>query len=145
MRSITIQSTDKNASIYIERRDFEQFTDYVVTAMFRGERVTNEGVFFTSPETFLRALEMFERSRVGSAMLDGTEDCTLTIEADGQMGHAWLTFQVVRVLHAFSPQTGRSRSGRIALSGSFPVSGEFIGQMVHDFAELFREHGTRTH
>jgi len=143
MRSLTILSTDKNASIQIERREFEQFVNYAVTASFHGERVTNEGVVFTHTSAFVRSLEVFERSRAGAPLLDGTEDCKLTIEADGQMGHAWLTFQVSRTLHAFSAQTGRGRSGRITLSGSFSVSGEFIGQLVFDFRELFGEHEAR--
>lgn len=143
MRTLTIQSIAKNASIQIERREFEQFVNYAVTASFHGERVANEGVVFTHTSAFVKSLEVFERSRTGSALLEGTEECKLTIEADGQMGHAWLTFQVARTLHAFSAQTGRGRSGRIVLSGSFPVSGDFIGQLVHDFTELFGEHEAR--
>jgi hypothetical protein len=113
--------------------------DYIVTAVYRGERLTSKGVIFMAPATFVGALEVFERTRTGSAILEGSDHCRLVLEADGRMGHAWLTFHVARTLYAFSPQTGRSRSGEITLRGSFAVSGEFIRQIAHDFAELFRE------
>ena len=142
MRSIVIQSTDKNASINIERREYEQFTNYAITGSFDSERVANEGVVFTGTAAFLQALEAFDRSRAGSAILEGTEDCQLKIEADGKSGHAWLTFVVARTIYASSPQTGRSKSGRIVLSGSFPVAGEFIGQLVRDFSQLFKPYET---
>ena len=141
---ITIQSAEKNASVEIKRRDFEQFTNYVFTASFRGERVRNESVVFTGMADFVRALRAFEQNREGSVRLDGTEDCWLVVEADGKMGHAWLTIQVARMLYSVSPQTGRSKSGRIILSGSFPISGEMIAQTVRDFAELFAEHAHTT-
>ncbi len=56
MRSLTIQNTDKNASIQIERREFEQFVICAVTASFHGERVTNEGVVFTHASAFVQSL-----------------------------------------------------------------------------------------
>jgi len=136
--SITIHSTDRDDSVQIERQETEQFVDYVVTALFRGERVTCNGIVFTDTSAFVQALELFERTRSGSAVLEGSEDCRLTVEADGRMGHAWLRFQVARTLYAFSPQTGGSRLGQITLRGSFAISGEFITQIVHDFAKLFR-------
>jgi hypothetical protein len=93
---------------------------------------------------FVRALRAFEQNREGSVRLDGTEDCWLVVEADGKMGHAWLTIQVARMLYSVSPETGRSKSGRISLSGSFPIPGEMIAQTVRDFAELFAEHAHTT-
>ncbi|HZF00494.1 MAG TPA: hypothetical protein VE344_01220 [Methylomirabilota bacterium] len=136
---VLIHSTDKTASIQIERLDYEHFTNFAFTVSFGGERVTNESVVFTGISDFIQSLQRFERSRAGSALLDGTEDCRVSVEADGQAGHAWLAFQVARTLTAVSQQTGRSRLGRITLSGSFPVPGEFIAQMVHDFSELLME------
>ena len=73
--SITIHSTDRDDSVQIERQETEQFVDYVVTALFRGERVTCKGIVFTDTAAFVQALELFERTRSGSAVLEGSEDC----------------------------------------------------------------------
>jgi hypothetical protein len=137
--NITIQSTDAEALIRIERQDSEQFVDYAVTASLRGESVTNKSVFLLHPQEFVRALRQFETTRSGTANLSGSEDFSLTVEPDGGMGHAWVSFHLARRLYAFSHQSGRGRTGQISLSGSFPVSGEFVRQLAQDFAELLRD------
>jgi hypothetical protein len=137
--NITIQSTDTEALIRIERHDSEQFVDYAVTASLRGESVANSSVVLLHPQEFVHALRQFEITRSGTATLTGSEDFSLTVEPDGKMGHAWIDFHLARRLYAFSHQSGRGRTGQISLSGSFPVSGEFVRQLVQDFAELLKD------
>src|SRR5262245_2140819 len=108
-----------------------------MTASLDGQVVSNGEVYFTNTAEFERALAAFERTREGVAFLDGTEGCRIAIEPDGRAGHAWLDLQVARTLASSSPQTGRTRSGRITVAGGFAVAGDLVGQMVRDFARLF--------
>ena len=143
MGSLTLQSTDNNDSLRIERREFEPLVNYHVTASFLGEQVTNEDVVFIGTTAFLRSLAELETSRVGSAVLNSATGCKLMFQANGQMGRVWLTFQVERQLYTFNSEAWLNRYGRIELSGGFHVSAESIGQLVDAFTELF-QHGART-
>ena len=132
-----MKSEDGSSSLQVERREYEDFVNFALTASFHGQIVTNDGVVFSDAPAFVEAATAFEQTRTGAAMLEGTEDCQIAIEPDGRTGDMWLSFQVSRILTSHSPKTGRGRSGHITLAGGFSVSGEFIGKAVHDLKEIF--------
>ena len=135
---MVIHSSDRRDSIYVHRKEGNGFINYELSASFSGEIVTNEDVVFANADDFLHALLSFESTRTGTAFLDGTEDCHIAIQPDGGAGDGWLSFQVARTLSTFSPKTGSARrSGQIVLAGGFSVAGEWVGQMVRDFGQLF--------
>ena len=140
---MTIYSAGKKEWLQFERRDYEQFSEYSVTARLDGEQLTNDEVCIGDIGQFLRDLSLFEARRAGSARLSGSEDFSVTIEPDGHKGHAWLTFSLSKSLRAHSHQSGQIRDGEASIRGSFPVSGEFIAQMLHDFTELLRNDVSR--
>ena len=135
---MTVHGSDKDSFIKIEKRASE-YPVYRVSASLRGHTVRNSHIVLEHPERFLAALQEFERARSGRAELIGSEDFKLTVEPDGVMGHAWMKFFVAKGIHEFSGQTGRSRSGRISIEGSFALSGGFVSQFVRDFENLLSE------
>ena len=138
MSIITIQSVDKNDSIHIEPSE----SGHLVRASFRGESITNKSVGFTGVPDFTKMLADVVRNRNGWAILDGTEDFRLVVEADRELDHVWLTFHVARYFKIHNPKKERSRSSFIMLTGSFPISDEISGRMIHSFTELFAKHET---
>ena len=139
MSFITIQSVNRNDSLRIERSD----SGHLVTALFQGESIANRMVRFAGTHDFIRTLAEVMRSRNGWAILDGTEDCRLVVEADRSLEHLWLTFQVARYFKIINPRKERSRLSFIKLSGSFPIADEFSRNMVRSFAGVFEEPETR--
>lgn len=139
MRGMRLLSTDGDSTCLLERREFGDFTQYSFSVRFAGQSLANESVVFTEIPQFLTALESFAQTRKGIALLDGSEDCWLKIEADGSAGHAWCSFQVRRIVSARSPQTGNLRTGHITLQGSFPVAGEEIYLSVEGFKRVFSD------
>lgn len=136
---ITIQSVDLNDSLRIGRSE----SGHLVMASFQGETITNRHVGFAGTRDFLRTLAEVTRSRNGWAILDGTEDCRLVVEADRNLEHLWLTFHVARNFQIANPKKERSRLSFIKLSGSFPIFSESGGNMLRSFTELFEEQKTQ--
>jgi hypothetical protein len=139
MSCITIQSADKNNSVHIEPSE----SGYRITASFQGESITNKCVRFTGVHDFVKTLAEVVRSHNGWAILDGTEDCRLVVEADQELDHRWLTFHVARHFKVFNPRKERSRASFIMLSGSFPISDESYGKMTQGLTELFEQHESK--
>jgi hypothetical protein len=139
MSFITIQSVDRNDSLRIERSD----SGHRVTASFQGESIANRMVRFADARDFIRTLAEVTRSRNGWAILDGTEDCRLVVEADRSLEHFWLTFHVARYFKIINPKRERSRLSFIKLSGSFPIASESYSNMVCSFAKVFEEPETQ--
>lgn len=135
---VTIYSTDKQDWLRFQRRNYEQFTEYSVTAHLSGEQLTNDEVCIGRIDEFLHDLSLFEARRTGTASLSGTEDFSVTVTPDGHSGHAWITFVLSKRLRTHSHQSGRLADGVASIRGSFPVPGEFITQMFHDFTQLFK-------
>ena len=139
MSFITIRSVDGNDSLRIGRSD----SGHLVTASFQGETITNRQVSFAGTRNFLHTLAEVTRGGNGLAILDGTEDCRLVVEADRNLEHLWLTFHVARYFHIVNPRQERSRLSFIKLSGSFPMSRESGSNLVRNFKELFEEQETQ--
>jgi hypothetical protein len=136
MSFITVQSLDKNDSVHIEPSE----SGYLVTASFRSESITNKSVCFTGVPDFTKMLADVVRNRSGWAILDGTEDCRLVVEADLELEHLWLTFHVARYFQIRNPKKERSRVAFIMMTGSFPIFDELCEKMIHGFTELFEKH-----
>lgn len=137
---LTINAFDGTGSITLTPQPEISAVTYAISAFLHGRTVTNDSVHVLGIAGFLSALDDFERTREGSAVLNGTYDFRLEIAPDGFTGSAWLSFQLHEYIALPHPPGGPFM--RLSLEGSFGIPGEMLATLVRDFHVLFAACGT---
>jgi hypothetical protein len=106
-------------------------------SLFAGRSVTEPCLHLLHAEPFLAALAEFERTRRGTASLNGTCDFRLNIRPHGPTGAAWVGFYLAEYLWLKD-----NSHGRHALEGGLVVPGESVGQLLRDFQQLLARRRT---
>ena len=128
------QTPDGSSFIQLDRRDEDGYAIFDVTASIEGFAGRNNGVIFTGCTEFLRQLRAFDAKREGKVVLDGTEQCRLTIATFDGAGHMRVDVRLCR----YSYQPG-PRTTVLMLEGGFVFDVEFANSLFKEIHELLRD------
>ena len=96
---------------------------------FTGE---NDSIHFSAFPVFIKELREFLVSREGEVKLEMTEDCELHFFRWNGIGDVGLRFRVSKYIY-FGDSV---QALPLSLSGEFPLSGEWLNQMVSELTQL---------
>jgi hypothetical protein len=131
-----ITSPNRKTTLRIERCDTDEYLAIEVKVAIEDVRLSTEASFFTAQQ-FLAELAEFERTRRGTATLD-EPGVMMVIEPLGPTGAAWLRFRVCRFIPIMDVREEvEPTGGTITVESAFPIPGEMIGQLLHEFRAVF--------
>jgi hypothetical protein len=138
--TLTVKEPTGGAELSIRRYVSDGVRFYDLKATLKTRSVSNDAVSFCSMPDFLASLDVFERSRSGEAILNGTDDCRLVVRPNSLRGDAWIEFRVTQyLLLPCSPGKG-DLYGHYSLSGGIAVLGEDVAALRDVFSRLFSEY-----
>src|SRR5437660_1151482 len=105
-------------------------SSFTVTACLH-VRTASTNLALLGIDTFLAALAVLEKTRSGKAILEGTYDFRLVVRPYGRTGAAWIGFYLAEWL-SLEDRT----YGRHVLDAGFPIAGEMVADMLHEFTRL---------
>jgi len=109
-----------------------------VKARFGKYSLENDYLVFEIPQRFIENLKLLERSRIGKAMLKGTEDFCMSFEPDGGSGAVWVQLYLEKNFVGYRRRAGGMPTlGKTILCAGFSIAGEQILNMVQDLENLF--------
>jgi hypothetical protein len=133
MTSATITGLSGSDFIRIDALSGLRAAGFAVTAHVNNCTVTHDFIEVFPPAAFLADLREFERSRSGTATIQGSPHFTLTIGPYRTLGAAFLRFEIG------DPQMFLCEAtyGSLSFSAGFVIPGEFVSTALRDLESLF--------
>jgi len=128
------QTPDGSSFIQLDRRDEDGYAIFDITASIEGFTGRNKAVIFNGCSEFLRQLRAFEAKREGAVILEGTEQCRLTIATFDGAGHMRVDIRLCRYCY----QPG-SKTTILMLEGGFVFDVEFANSLFKEMHVLLRD------
>ncbi|QJR13565.1 hypothetical protein [Usitatibacter palustris] len=128
-----IESVDRRSFLAISRGTFEDPLDLDISVRAQSFSGETSNIFPMGAPQFLADLEQLEKTRRGTASLEGTEDFLLTFQPYGSTGSIWVT--VVITAFRYTPMLAAEVSTD-RLSCGFEIAGEYFGQMCVELRQV---------
>lgn len=129
-RHFVLRGSEPDCWIEFEADAQVSDASYTITASFAGYRVAETSITLRGTQ-FLRDLRKLEQTRSGRAVLPGTYDFLLGVEAMGTTGDALVSFSITNLL-----SLPNGKYGRCSLEAAFTLPAEQLRHTLHAMERL---------
>jgi hypothetical protein len=133
-----VESSDGHNFLEISRGNFEDPVDLNISVRAASFSGRTSNIFALNTTPFLRDLDLLEKSRHGTAKLEGTEEFVLSFQPYGHTGAIWASVSISQFRPA--PLLANPTWGD-RLDCGFEIPGESFGKLCTELRQVLCSDG----